>query len=508
MEFAPRSAAQATAWAIFLAAACGLAPATVAANDAIRFQKPGRASTSAPSNADLKFKNPSAPAAPAASGLAQKPKPAQPAATEPAPELAAEQASYETAKPIAAAPRVAQREVRQAPAKQANSIPTFAQPSAYYLEDDVQYYAPQSEIPRQRVDQASYLGFGGCTTCAEPLCGCAEPTCGICEAVCGCAEPACGMEAACGMEPACGIDPGCGMEPDCGLVDPGCGCDDLGCGSCVGNPGPDYWCFPVCLPRLKEFTVWGGVHGFKGPRDVFDGGTDGNFGFQEGFNVGGRAPLVGLLFPQLSYQLGYQAVQSRLHGSSAGAFAPTDERNQDFLTVGLFRRVPAGLQFGAVFDAMNDDFRTEADFHQMRYEISIKSQQGREIGFWGATHTNSEMVGGRNLQAVDQYAAFLRWSFRESGEIRFWGGGTNDEEGLFGADFYVPFNNRWSLDTGFNYLITDAPNGPSGAQEESWNIGMNLTWHYGRTAKQARRNPHRPMFSVADNGWMFIDEAP
>src|SRR5690606_5055055 len=128
------------------------------------------------------------------------------------------------------------------------------------MSDDVQYYPPPRGNERSSVDQASYLGFGECTDCAEPMCGCAEPTCGICEAVCGIAEPACGLEAACGMEPACGMDPGCG------LVDPSCGCDDLGCGSCVGNPGPDYWCFPVCLPRLKEFTVWAGVHGFKGPR--------------------------------------------------------------------------------------------------------------------------------------------------------------------------------------------------------------------------------------------------
>jgi hypothetical protein len=39
-------------------------------------------------------------------------------------------------------------------------------------------------------------------------------------------------------------------------------------------------------------------------------------------------------------------------------------------------------------------------------------------------------------------------------------------------------------------------------------VGINLVWHYGRTAKASLTNPHRPMFSTADNGWMFIDARP
>jgi hypothetical protein len=91
--------------------------------------------------------------------------------------------------------------------------------------------------------------------------------------------------------------------------------------------------------------------------------------------------------------------------------------------------------------------------------------------------------------------------------MRFWGGATNDSEGLFGSDIIAPLNNRWSLQTGFNYLITDAAEGPVGAREESWNVGLNLVWHYGCMAKKGQINPHAPLFPVADNGWMFIDQA-
>ncbi len=113
-----------------------------------------------------------------------------------------------------------------------------------------------------------------------------------------------------------------------------------------------------------------------------------------------------------------------------------------------------------------------------------------------------------NFQAVDQYNFFLRYHFATACEGRFWGGFTNDHEGVFGGDFYAPFNNRWSLQTGFNYLIPQDSAGAVAAQNESWNVGINLVWHYGNTAKSSLTNPHRQLFSTADNGWMFVDQRP
>jgi hypothetical protein len=430
------------------------------------------------------------------------------------------------AKPVAtpAAPTV-QQAIRQAPAKSA-AQPAFMNPADEVTE--LMNYRVDHSTVRGRIRTAEHVEpvfsapskksglqltgfFDSCVDCAEPACGLVEPTCGCGEPTCGICEPGCGIE-----EPGCGIvEPGCGVvEPGCGLLEPTCGCDEPECGSCVGRPGPDYWCFPVCLPRFKELNVWAGVHGFKGPRDSppLGGSADNNFGFQEGVNLGGRAPLVGLLFPQLSYQLGYQAVQSQLSGRSDGS---EEDRLQQFVTAGLFRRVPAGLQFGAVWDMLRDDFIDEVDFHQVRYEISIKGQSGLELGFWGATHSNDETITVTspsiqdiNFQSVDQYNLFARYHFRGGSEARFWGGATNDSEGIFGGDFYTPFNDRWSLQSGFNYLIPEQGPGLLGSQQESWNVGMNLVWHYGFTAKKSRTNPHRPLFSTADNGTMFIDERP
>ena len=306
----------------------------------------------------------------------------------------------------------------------------------------------------------------------------------------------------CMCDPGCGlVDPGCGIaDPGCGVADPSCGIPD--CGSCVGLPGPDYWCIPVCFPRLKDVTFWGGVHGFRGPRDFIpQGQSNSNFGFQEGVNLSGRAPFVGFLFPELSYQLGYQAMQSRLSGTATS----TEDRGQQFLTAGLFRRTQAGLQFGAVFDSMTDDLDDRITLNQVRYEISLKTPRGRELGFWGASSTNDAVSDGVTFATIDQYNIFYRWNFKDGYQGRMWGGVSGDGEGILGADFYAPLNDRWSVQTGFNYQIPDQNSGLEGVSQESWNLGINLVWHLGRTARKGCRSPFRPLFPVADNGWMFVD---
>ena len=199
-------------------------------------------------------------------------------------------------------------------------------------------------------DACAYCGSAGA---CEPGCGMVEPGCGIVESGCGIAEPGCGI-----VEPGCGIvEPGCGIvEPGCGIAEPGCGVVDE-CGSCVGPPKPDYWCFPICLPRLRVIEFQAGVHSFRDARDfVSDNRGTANYGFQEGINVGGRLPLIGRLFPQISYQLGYQATQSRLSGTTSN----DDSRSQNFITIGMYRRVPVGLQFGVVWDFMQDQLSEDA----------------------------------------------------------------------------------------------------------------------------------------------------
>ena len=191
----------------------------------------------------------------------------------------------------------------------------------------------------------------------------------------------------------------------------------------------------------------------------------------------------------------------------SGTVDEYDDRSQQFVTAGLFRSVETGLQFGAVWDAVRDELDLDTTFHQVRWEVSLRSPRGRELGFWSAVSANNKTILGTNFEAVNQYSFFYRRDFGRGSEGRIWAGFTDNREGIFGGEFQAPLNDRWSVQTSFNYLIPEFEFAPQGVQEEAWNIGISLVWHRGCTARKGCQSPYRPMFSVANNGWMIIDEA-
>jgi hypothetical protein len=465
--------------------------ATASAQDnSLRFQRPGRAGESSATTSQQKFRAPSqAVAQPVkqpvvVEQVAEQPV-ARPVAKKAAPKKVAAKAPVQKAAVPIATKKVVKQPVRrdtQVRRAQSEELPMTTEVETW---EEPVYVDGAGMDPSMQGDMMG--GYPQMAMGPQQMGGCQCDSC-------------MGGGVGCGM-----IDPGCGMmDPGCGCAEPSCGV--AGCGDAVRPRGPDYWCFPVCLPRLKDISVWGGVHGFRGPRDFIPAGrSDSNFGFQEGINLSGRAPFLGFMFPELNYQLGYQALQSRLSGTETS----TDSRDQQFITAGLFRRTCTGLQFGVVWDSMHDDLDESVSLHQVRYELSLKTPKGREIGFWGASPTNSGTsfngVSVVEYETVGQYCGFYRWNFRGGNQGRIWGGGSSEGEGIVGADFYAPLNDRWSVQTGFNYLIPDEDAGPAGVSQESWNIGINLVWHWGRTAREGNTSPHRPLFSVADNGWMFVD---
>lgn len=343
-----------------------------------------------------------------------------------------------------------------------------------------------------------YYDEPGCAV-ADPGCGFADPGCGFVEPGCGCGVPDCG----------CGVEPGCGLThgAPCGCGDIGCGgtcgigCGDgVGCGDACGVP------VVLCLPPIKELTIFGGVQAFKNPLDGANRDR-GNFGFNEGFNLGGSMSWLGV--PAVGYQLGYRATHNQLHGDDDSN--TSDGHTQQFFTGGLFHRKPVGLQYGVVYDLLQDERQGSMDFGQIRGLISITNPCGHEIGFQFASKLNENTVMIGTLPPVtyhstNQYLFFYRKHGCQGGELRFFGGFDDDSKGILGADASIPLTDRWSLNTGFTYLIPEEDGGGLGAEEEAWNLGMNLVWHYGKRAKQCYNGQYRPMFDVADNGSMIIDD--
>lgn len=325
-------------------------------------------------------------------------------------------------------------------------------------------------------------------------------------APCGCDNGGCAM--GCPYEIGCGCEP-CGCGDACGM---GCGCGDCcsqpGCtqpGGCLGGCA-ERGCVPLMLyvPPIREFTLFGGVQGFKGPLD-FDRDR-GNFGFHEGFNIGGN--MCWLPLDGLGYQLGYRGTQNQLHGDFESG--SSEGHNQNFATAGLFRRTCAGFQGGLVYDWMRDERVQSADFSQIRGEVGLVNPRGHEVGFTFGVHLDDTFINAseRFYQSTDWYLLYYRVKCDCAGEIRAFGGFDDGDRGVIGSDFLVALNNRWSLNGGFTYYIPGNNDQGEAATEEGWNIGLSLVWNYGCRAKSSVKSMYRPLFNVADNGSMFVDDRP
>ncbi len=248
-----------------------------------------------------------------------------------------------------------------------------------------------------------------------------------------------------------------------------------------------------------------GVHGFKGP---YDRNRDaGNFGFQEGFNVGAKLPFL-----DAGYQVGYQAQQSQLNGDESTGVA--DAFTQHFFTTGVFKRVRDGFQGGAVWDLLLDERDSSVAFSQVRAEFGFVDCGCHEFGVTGAVHLKDNLLPGESegtfaaFQTVDQYLLYYRMHGARGGEGRVYGGLTDDVDGIIGADFALPLTDNFALVPAFTYMIPDSNHAGAAASEEAWNISIALVWHWRGHARSCHSSPYRPLFNVADNGYMIIDNRP
>ncbi len=287
------------------------------------------------------------------------------------------------------------------------------------------------------------------------------------------------------------------------------GCGPCGaCGPCGGHHGCGYWTW------WDEVEIFGGTQAFKGPLDF---GINGNFGFHAGATWSGPV----LESWGIAGQVAFRAVHANFEGTLLGG--PDNERDQYFLTAGLFHRTDCGWQGGFVVDILRDEYITNIDLNQFRAELSYVFGAG-EAGCWVAVSGDRDIdrnfLGTQTLlrvEPVDQYNFFYRHRFCNGNTARVWGGFTGRSDAILGADFDVQLAPTLSLAAGFNYLIPDEQGAPAIAQE-SWNVGLTLVWYLGgRSAPSCTSCTgctgsgrcgtkwYRPLFAPADNGSFLVD---
>lgn len=298
------------------------------------------------------------------------------------------------------------------------------------------------------------------------------------------------------------------------------GCD---CGNCGGNACGD--CGPLYDPRDCGFNddcwfgglgkifcnaeYFAGVQAFHHQQFEDPQGQrqpeNCSFGYHLGVNAG--LPLYRLTCGLVSGQIGVNVLRSNLND---GAFA-TGEREQTFVTFGLYRRVDYGLQFGVVADILHEEYVSTLDLVQMRAELSWVWAGGSNFGFRFTENVqdDSGFIGGTflpsiNGQAIDTYRLFYRKSLCNGGYAECFYGRSDESHNIFGIDMDLPISDCTAFYAGYNYLSPDDEIRLT--DNEAWNMTMGFS--YRPRGRDWYKFYHRPLFKVADNGILVQSRRP
>ena len=274
----------------------------------------------------------------------------------------------------------------------------------------------------------------------------------------------------------------------------GCDCHG-GCFNCMGNMPPP------ALYGMGDVTLFFGKQGFI---NGLNQGASGSFGYNGGFNIGTAMPF----FPcsGWGFQFGLRGTQSNRSGSAQ----TNQRRDQTFVTTGIFRRAPRGLQGGIVIDVLRDDWVGNISLTQIRGELGwVKNIH--EFGYTFAASNARDsidpgLVSPQTLSVVDVQGLYYRIKATAlpGATGRFVAGWSNNSDGLLLGETQIPMSRHFSLLTTASYLIPNERRGFGGAENEVWNLGMNLVFSFRGAAAHCSA-PFAPLFRVADNGSFFVD---
>ena len=262
----------------------------------------------------------------------------------------------------------------------------------------------------------------------------------------------------------------------------------------------------------RDFTASAGLTAFTNSTDL---GINGNFGTNEYLNW--AMPFWNAF--GVGWQVGWRGTQTNFQPASVEVGQTTFEKNartQNFITTGFFSRAfeGRGLQGGAVYDYLSDNWLDNVDVSQIRAEISYVWGY-HEIGFWGAANLGdqtglfSPITRSTGIAStLDLYTGFYRLQFGDANEWKVWGGATSENDGIVGTLVRAPMGRSLALEGTFTYLIPGKTQTidilPGGAVSQfspaAWNLGVNIVYYPAGRSRRSLASPYRPLFEVADNG--------
>lgn len=288
------------------------------------------------------------------------------------------------------------------------------------------------------------------------------------------------------------------------------GCDD--CGGGLGLLGDDGAFFDRVERRGGiGFEAFSSVDAFKGPMDF---GTNGNFGVR--FGVNGGIPISQRL--GIGLQGGTSATLADFHGIPFDVVGVPSHRTQQFVTVGLFQRLPTAMGdigWGFAYDWLFDDYLANLTFGQWRVKLAYGINPCNEVGIWAGIRDRgdsfvAELPDGSfsspfHFRPLTQGNIYWRHTWMNDANLtgRLGIAGAPGAM-IIGADGSVPITPRLAAVSSFNYFLPSA-RGINGQAEEIWNISVGLQFVPGGQNRCSRPR-FMPLLPVADNGSFAIRE--
>jgi hypothetical protein len=258
-----------------------------------------------------------------------------------------------------------------------------------------------------------------------------------------------------------------------------------------------------------NLSLYLGLNGSKGPEDL---GINANFGLRTAVNWG--LPLWE------EYGLGVQVGTSLNYSRTAvrvlRTIDDTRDRWENYTTAGLFQRSPCGLNWGLVYDYVDERYYDHLDLGQWRGQVGYNVTVNDEVGVWGAwrEHGDATVVGDAafSLEPILQGNLFWRHTWSNEAVTRIWVG-VAEEHGrfvyvapgespvhhpiVFGADIFVPLNDYLSLYGEANFIT------PNDTGTVTATFG--LAFYPGGGAHAASRSRFAPYLPLANNPSFALD---
>jgi len=271
-----------------------------------------------------------------------------------------------------------------------------------------------------------------------------------------------------------------------------------------------------------------GNNAFKG---ISDNGAESNFGLVSSVNVGASPGM--LADRGIGVQVGGSYGIYDFSGRTASVAEQSSVQEQFFLTFGAFRRAEAcqQIQGGIVYDVMANDnwgtFSNEPFLTQWRAQGEYLLSDFNSIGIivTRRDHGDDQLIGPAIPGAtgvwrpVSQASFFFHHRWDNGADSYLWLGFPEKQrpgdapgslgQSIIGTSFHVPVTDAMGVYTTGTYMRPSSGPGAAGAGEETWNIGMGLTWFPGRNAASpsVAGNCNMPYMPVANNGNFLVDRA-